>query len=74
MADSYDGLVLVWSLFRGRAKRLVDADCCAGKIPGARKVGRQWMIRPADFDAYVATTPSSGAAADLARAGFRKAS
>jgi hypothetical protein len=67
-------LVLVHTLLPDRKKRLVDADCRAGKYPGVRKVGRQWMIRIADFEAWLrgqSANDTSSAEADLRRAGFR---
>lgn len=37
------------------ARRIADA-CRAKRIPGAVKVGREWMLRESDFDAWVAGT------------------
>jgi hypothetical protein len=39
--------------FRDRSARWVADTCRAGRVPGAIKVGKVWMIRASDFEAFV---------------------
>ena len=47
-------LLPVATFFPGRSPRWIADACRAGRIPGAIKIGRIWMMRPADVDALVA--------------------
>jgi hypothetical protein len=59
--DPLDPLVSVVDLFPGRSKRWVADTCRAGRIPRAVRIGRTWMIRRRDFEAWLAGTSSSPA-------------
>ena len=48
-----DGLRPVALFFPDKSARWVADACRTGRIPGAVRVGRQWLIRPSDFDAFV---------------------
>ncbi len=68
-------LVPVISFFVGRSPRWVAESCRAGRIPGAVRVGKQWLIRESEIAAFIAGMGPRGvptvedAAADLRRRG-----
>ena len=53
--------VLVALYFPGRSPRWVAEACRAGRIPGARRVGKSWMWRAVDAARFAA---GDSAAAD----------
>jgi hypothetical protein len=70
-------LVPVISFFPGRSLRWVAESCRAKRIPGAVRVGKQWLIRESEIAAFIAGTgrprgvPTvEDAAADLRRRGI----
>jgi len=72
-----DGLVSVASLFPDRSLRWVAESCRAGRIPGARRIGKVWFVRPTDFAAFVSGNEATRdvpteaeATADLRRRGI----
>ena len=56
-----DAFLPVISFFPGRSLRWVADTCRAGRIPGAMRIGRAWVIRAADVDAFVAGKAARGA-------------
>jgi hypothetical protein len=68
-------LVPVISFFPGRSLRWVAESCRAKRIPGAVRVGKQWLIRESEIAAFIAGAGPRGmptvedAAADLRRRG-----
>jgi hypothetical protein len=54
-------LVPVISFFPGRSPRWVAESCRAGRIPGAVRVGKQWLIRESEIAAFVAGRAPRGA-------------
>lgn len=66
----------VAAVFPALSKRAVNEACRAGKIPGAVKVARTWMIRARDVEALVNREPAcmptvADAIADLRKRGLR---
>lgn len=53
MSGDFDGLAAVQQFFAGRSARWVADLCRSGRLPGAVKVGRTWMIRRSDFERFV---------------------
>lgn len=45
------------AFFAVRSVRTVQRDCASGRIPGARKVGRDWIIPGEAATAYAETEP-----------------
>lgn len=45
---------------KARSRWCAD-QCRSGRIPGALRVGREWLIRPRDVEAFVQGRASAGA-------------
>jgi hypothetical protein len=58
-----DGLRPLHVFFPDRSLRWIADACRAGRLPGAVKVGRVWMIRASDFERWVTGARVAGGAA-----------